>query len=396
VADGRPFDRLSERRAHLDVDNPLRALTETIARVPGGINLGQGVCELPTPAVLRRAVAAAVDDAEPQTYTHYAGIPELRRAIAAKLRDWNGVRVTDDEVLVTAGSSSAFFAAGLALLDPGDEVILLEPFYSYHRSQLALLGAVPVAVPLRTDDLALDTAAVARALSPRTRAIVLNTPVNPSGKIFTRDELRALAAVLAPTDVVVLTDEVYEYLTYDGRRHVSPASVEGLAGRTVTIGSFSKTFSITGWRVGYLAAPRPTLETIGRVFDQIMVCAPRPLQRGVAQALEDLPASFYVDLRGEYETRRDQLCTALAGAGFGVRPPEGAYYVLADYRESLGDVAPAEAVGRLIDRVAINAVPGDVFHARADGVRTMRFHFAVPADVLNEVCARLGRLARAV
>jgi len=381
----------SRRAGHLDADNPLRALTEVISRVPGGINLGQGVCELPTPAPLRAAVAAAVAGEQAQTYTHYAGLPELRAAIARKLRDWNGLDVADDGVLVTSGSSSAFFAAGLALLDPGDEVILLEPYYSYHASQLALLGAVPVAVPLGAAG-ALDAAAVARALGPRTRAVVVNTPANPSGKVFTRAELEALAAVLAPTDVTVLTDEVYEYLCYDGRRHVSPASVAALRDRTVTIGGFSKTFAITGWRIGYLAAGSRIVDTVGRVFDQMTVCAPRPLQRGVAQALRELPPPFYEALRDDYERRRDRLCAALRAAGFRFTPPEGAYYVLADHREALGDVEPAEAVRRLIDRVAINAVPGHLFHARAEGVRTVRFHFAVAPDVLDEVCRRLGRL----
>jgi aminotransferase len=381
----------SRRAGHLDADNPLRALTEVISRVPGGINLGQGVCELPTPAPLRDAVAAAVAGEQAQTYTHYAGLPELRAAIARKLRDWNGLDVADDGVLVTSGSSSAFFAAGLALLDPGDEVILFEPYYSYHASQLALLGAVPVAVPLGAGG-ALDPAVVARALGPRTRAVVVNTPANPSGKVFTRAELEALAAVLSPTDVTVLTDEVYEYLCYDGRRHVSPASVAALRDRTVTIGGFSKTFAITGWRIGYLAAGSRVVDTVGRVFDQMTVCAPRPLQRGVAQALGELPAPFYETLRDDYERRRDRLCAALRAAGFRFTPPEGAYYVLADHREALGDVEPAEAVRRLIDRVAINAVPGHLFHARPEGVRTIRFHFAVAPDVLDEVCRRLGRL----
>ena len=381
----------SRRAGHLDADNPLRALTEVISRVPGGINLGQGVCELPTPAPLRDAAAAAVAGEQAQTYTHYAGLPELRAAIARKLRDWNGLDVADDGVLVTSGSSSAFFAAGLALLDPGDEVILFEPYYSYHASQLALLGAVPVAVSLGAGG-ALDAAAVARALGPRTRAVVVNTPANPSGKVFTRAELEALAAVLAPTGVTVLTDEVYEYLCYDGRRHVSPASVAALRDRTVTIGGFSKTFAITGWRIGYLAAGSRVVDTVGRVFDQMTVCAPRPLQRGVAQALRELPPPFYDALRDDYERRRDRLCAALQAAGFRFTPPEGAYYVLADHREALGDVEPAEAVRRLIDRVAINAVPGHLFHARPEGVRTVRFHFAVAPDVLDEVCRRLGRL----
>jgi aminotransferase len=383
----------ARRAAHLDADNPLRALTDVIARVPGGINLGQGVCELPTPGPLREAVAAAVAGEEAQTYTHYAGLPELRAAIARKLREWNDVDVAEDGVLVTSGSSSAFFAAGLALLDPGDEVILFEPYYSYHASQLALLGAVPVAVPLRARDGALDAAAVVRALGPRTRAIVVNTPANPSGKVFTRTELEALAAVLAPTDVTVVTDEVYEYLCYDGRRHVSPASLDGLRERTVTIGGFSKTFAITGWRIGYLAAAPRVVDAVGRVFDQMTVCAPRPLQRGVAQALRRLPPRFYDELRADYERRRDRFCEALRGAGFRFTPPEGAYYVLADYREALGDVEPAEAVRRLIDRVAINAVPGHLFHARPEGIRTMRFHFAVGPSVLDEVCRRLEGLS---
>jgi aminotransferase len=297
-------------------------------------------------------------------------------------------------VLVTAGSSSAFFAAGLALLEPGDEVLLFEPFYSYHRSQLELLGAVPVPVPLAPPELALDPRAVARALGPRTRAIVLNTPANPAGRVFTADELRALAAVLAPTDVLVLTDEVYEHLCYDGRRHVSPGSVEGLRERTVTIGGFSKTFSITGWRIGYLAARRPALEAIGRVFDQMSICAPRPLQAGVLHALRETPDDFYDGLRVGYERRRDRLSAALLDAGFRVRPPEGAYYVLADYRDVLGDVDPTAAVMRLIERAGINALPGHIFHARPDGIRTMRFHFAVADDVLADACARLGRLGR--
>ena len=387
--DGSPLARLAERRAHLDADNPLRALTDVINRVPGGINLGQGVCELPTPPLLRDAVVAALADDAPQTYTQYAGLPELRAAIAQKLRTWNGLEVAEDGVMVTTGSSSAFFAAGLALLDPGDEVILFEPFYSYHRSQLALLGAVPVPVALAPDG-TLDTAALGRALGPRTRAVVVNTPCNPSGKVFTHGELRALAAALEPTRAIVLTDEVYEYMCFDGRRHVSPATVDGLRERTVTIGGFSKTFSITGWRIGYLAGPRALVESVGRVFDQMAVCAARPLQRGVARALRELPTAFYESLRAEYERRRDRLCAALAGAGFRVRPPEGAYYVLADYRDALGDVDPQAAVMRLIERVAINAVPGHLFHARPDGVRTMRFHFAVPAPVLDDVCERLA------
>jgi aminotransferase len=384
--------RLSRRRAHLDVANPLRALTEVIDARPGGINLGQGVCDLDMPEPLRRGAIASIDGGDRQTYTHYSGISELRRAVASKLRAWNGLDVADDQVVVTAGSSSAFIAAGLTLFDPGDEVVLLEPFYSYHRSQLLLLGLVPVCLPPADERLTLDPDALARAIGPKTRGLVLNTPGNPSGKVLTRAELDAVARVLDGTDVTVLTDEVYEYLCYDGRRHLSPGAVPGLTSRTVTLGGFSKTFSITGWRIGYCAGPPDAVDAIGKVFDQLAVCAPRPLQRGVAHALETLPSSFYDELGRTYQAKRDRLCEALTGAGFHARPPEGAYYVLADYRDVLGDLEPVAASAALIERIGINAVPGHLFHEKPDGVRTVRFHFAVTEPTLDEVCRRLVTL----
>jgi aminotransferase len=386
---GRP----SRRAAHLANDNPLRALTEVISRVPGGINLGQGVCDLETPAPLVEGAVESIRGADRQTYTHYSGLPDLKRAIRAKLARDNGLKVDEDEVMVASGSSGAMYAAALALLDPGDEVVLFEPFYSYHYSTLKLLGLVPVPVPLGRDDLALDVAALRAGIGARTRAMIVNTPANPSGKVFTRTELESIASLLADTGVSVFTDEVYEYLCYDGREHVSPATIEGLANRTITIGSFSKTFSITGWRIGYLAGPRAAVELAGRVFDQIAVCAARPLQRGVARGLDDLETSFYVRLREAYERKRDRFCEALGRAGFDVAPPQGAYYVLAGYRDVLGDVNPYDAAMTLIERAGINSVPGDVFYARPDGVRSIRFHFAVDDEVLDSVCARLESLS---
>jgi len=383
----------SRRAAHLAADNPLRALTEVISRVPGGINLGQGVCDLDTPEPLVEGAVESIRGGDRQTYTHYSGLPVLKKAIREKLARYNGLEVGDDEIMVASGSSGAMYAAALALLDPGDEVVLFEPFYSYHYSTLKLLGLVPVPVPLGSDDFALDTAALGAAIGERTRAMIINTPANPSGKIFTRTELESIATLLADTGVRVFTDEVYEYLCYDGREHVSPATIEGLTDRTLTIGSFSKTFSVTGWRIGYLAAPRTAVELAGRVFDQIAVCAAKPLQRGVARGLDHLDASFYVRQREAYERKRDRFCEALAGAGFDVSPPQGAYYVLAGYSDVLGDVKPYDAAMILIERVAINGVPGDVFYARSDGVRSIRFHFAVDDDVLDTVCTRLASLS---
>lgn len=393
------FLQTAARRAHLDSINLLRSLTEVIARVPGGINLGQGVCDLDTPAALREgAIAAISGGSDRQTYTPYAGLPELREAIARKLRDFNGLDYDAQQVVVTAGSSAAFFAAGTTFLEPGDEVVLFEPFYSYHYSSLRMLGVEPVCVPLTGPSLAFDPDRLRAALGPRTRGIVINTPGNPSGKVFSRQELEAVGEALEGTDAIVFTDEVYEYMCFDGRPHVSPATIPSLADRTLTISSFSKTFSITGWRIGYVAGPPGVVDRIGRVFDQIDVCAARPMQRGVQRALEELPATFYADLQAGYQRRRDRFCAALTAGGWRFTPPQGAYYVMADYRDVLGDLEPHAAVLALIESRRINGVPGHVFHAdppasgsrRPAAIRSIRFHFAVDAATLDAACERLA------
>jgi aminotransferase len=385
-----PLARLAARRAHLETGNLLRSLTEVINKVQGGINLGQGVCDMDSPAPLRQgAVDAIAGGTDRQTYTFYCGLPETRAAIAQKLNRFNGLDVTPEQVLVASGSSGAFFAACMTLLDPGDEVILFEPFYSYHYTALKLVGAVPVCVPLVGNDFALDPDSLRAAITKKTRAVMVNTPANPSGKVFTAQDLGALAAVVSDTDALVFTDEVYEHMCYDGLRHISPATVEGLHERTLTISSFSKTYSITGWRVGYLAGPEDTIDAIGRVYDQIEVCAARPMQRGVERALRELPDSYYTDLQATYESKRDQFCAALEAHGFRITRPQGAYYVMADYTEVFGDLEPHPAVLKMIESLGINGVPGHIFYQRPENIRSIRFQFAVEQEVLDEVCRRL-------
>jgi aminotransferase len=387
-----PFARLAQRRAHLERGNLLRSLTDVINKVEGGINLGQGVCDLDQPEpLLQGAVDSVTGKTDRQLYTPYGGLPELRAAIAERLRRHNGLDLPAEGVVVAAGSSAAFYATGTTLLDPGDEVVLFEPFYPYHRASLQLLGAHPVCVPLGPGYRP-DFAALRAALGPKTRAVVVNTPANPSGVVWRRDELEQLGALLSGTDVVVLTDEVYEYMVFDGREHVSPGTIPSLRDRTLTIGGYSKTYSITGWRIGYVAGDPAVVDAIGVVFDQMNVCASRPMQRGVARALTELPDSFYADLRTTYERKRDQFCGALADAGFTFTPPEGAYYVMADYSEVFGDQDPHSAVLEMIERVRINGVPGHVFHADPHRVRTIRFNFAVRPPILDEACRRLRSL----
>ena len=384
--------RTATRRAHLDQGNLLRSLTLVINGVPGGINLGQGVCDLDTPAPLVTGALASIDGGDRQLYTPYAGLPDLRTAIARKLQRHNGLPYEAKNVAVCTGSSGAFFAAGMTLVEPGDEVVLFEPFYSYHWTTVPLFGAKPVPVGLDRQTLAFDPEALRRALTKRTRAVVVNTPGNPSGKVWTRAELEQLAGVLDGSDVLVLTDEVYEYMCFDGRRHVSPATVPGLAERTLTMNSFSKTYSVTGWRIGFLAGPEAIVEKCGIVFDQIEVCAARPMQRGVQRALEQLPDAYYTDLQAGYQKKRDAFCAALRDAGFAFTVPQVAYYVLADHAAVFPGLAPYPAVLKMIERIGVNAVPGDLFFARPDGVRCMRFQFAVDWPVLEEAMTRLRSL----
>jgi len=293
--------------------------------------------------------------------------------------------------MVCTGATEAIAATLLGVLDPGDEVILFEPFYSYHRSSLLLMGAKPVCVPLVGADFALDLTALKKAISPHTRGIIINTPGNPSGKGFSQEELQAIAELLDGSDIIVFTDEVYEYMCFDGRRHISPATVPGLEDRTLTIGGFSKTYSVTGWRIGYMAGPTDVVDRIGRVFDQIDVCAARPMQRGVQRALEQLPPSFYSDLQADYQRKRDQFCAALVEGGWQVCVPQGAYYVMADYRGVYGDLDPESAVMKMIAEKGVNGVPGHLFFEDPEPVRQIRFHFAVPNAVLDDACERLAK-----
>ena len=381
--------RLSQISPHI-IQSEIRSMTVECDRV-GGVNLAQGVCdtELPAP-VMRRAIEAIHEGYN--IYTRLDGVAPLREAIARKLERDNGLTVDPEgEVLVTSGATGGLYATALALLDPGDEVIVFEPFYGYHLNTLLSMRVNPVAVPLEMGSWALDLDRLRSAITPKTRAIIVNTPVNPCGKVFSRAELEGIAALAQEHDLFVFTDEIYEYFVFDGTEHISPATLPGMAERTITISGLSKTLSITGWRVGYLAADRRWLGAIGYFHDLTYVCSPSPFQYGAAAGLMELPPSFYAGLSSEYQAKRDQLCSALTDAGLSPSIPAGAYYVLADVSRLPGANAKEKA-RTLLRESKVAAVAGTAFFTGGRGENLLRFCFAKRDDDLQRACDLLRQL----
>jgi aminotransferase len=375
------------RRVQGLVQSDIRRMTRECERV-GGINLGQGICDLPTPPLVREGAIAAIR-AQKSTYSYAEGASELREAIAAKLLRDNGIRAdAAREIVVTVGATGAFASTIHALLDPGDGILLLEPYYGYHLNTAILAGLEPQYLTLAAPHFRLVETELRAALQPNTRAIVICTPGNPSGRMFTHGELEMLARVAREHDLLVITDEIYEFIRYDGRAHVSPASVADLWERTVSILGLSKTFSITGWRLGYAVAREELARAITLVNDLFYVCAPTPLQYGVAEGFR-APASFFTDLADEYAKKREMLCTALAAANLSPIVPEGAYYVLADTGAHGFPNARAAAM-TLLERTGVAAIPGTAFFRGASGERFLRFCYAKEDAVLAEACRRLA------
>lgn len=377
--------QLSERLKGL-VQSDIRRMSRECERV-GGINLGQGICDLPTHPLVAQGAIEAIEDNR-ATYTKFEGIDILREKIARKIEHYNHYRVDPGtQVVVTVGSTGGFAAAVLATLNPGDEVILFEPYYGYHLNTLRVFGVQTKLVTLQPPDWEIDFSALERAFTPRTRGIVICTPSNPSGKVFTRSELQRIGDLCRKHSSWIFTDEIYEYILFDGREHVSPASMENSGDRVITISGFSKTFSITGWRIGYVTAAPEVARAIGLINDLIAVCAPAPLQWGVARGL-DVEDSYYTDLARDYEKKRDMTAEALREAGFTPYPPQGSYYMLADFSK-LGFTNDKEAASLLLEETRVASVPGSAFYESDAGSRMLRFCFAKDFAALEEACRRL-------
>lgn len=386
---------MSRRSGRLDgIGTTIFAEMSALAVETGAINLGQGFPDQDGPEVVKEAARAAITDG-PNQYVAGIGIPPLREAIARHQHRFHGIEVDPGrEVAVTTGATEAVAAALLALVDPGDDVLVLEPFYDSYRAMIQMVGARHRAVTLRAPDFRLPVEELRAAVTPRTTAIVLNSPHNPTGAVLTRDELTAVAEVAIEHDLVVISDEVYEHLSFD-TPHVPIATLPEMAERTLTISSAGKTFSFTGWKVGWATGPADLVDALMSAKQFLTYTSGTPLQPAVAAAL-DLPDAFYTQLRDDLRRKRDLLCGGLADLGLDVFAPEGTYFATTDVAP-LGFADGLEFCRELPRRAGVVAVPHQVFHdERPDGSnpgRTLvRWAFCKRESVLEEAVARLARL----
>ena len=375
-------------------ESVIREMTRVSAQ-HGGVNLAQGFPNFPPPRVLVEAAHRALDGDFHQ-YAITWGARNLREAIAQKFERFYGHRVDPErQVTVCCGSTEAMLSTLLAVLDPGDEIVIFEPFYENYGPGSIISGAKPVFVPLEPPDFSFDPDQLARAFTPRTRAIVFNSPNNPTGKVFSLRELEIIAELCQRHNVIAITDEIYEHMVYDGLRHIPIATLPGMADRTVTISGVSKSYSVTGWRIGYTISPPEIAVGIRRAHDFVTVGAPAPLQEAAVTAL-NLPDSYYVGLRDAYQARRDLLRGQLDKAGFRTFEPQGAYYILtecAHFLERYGLPDDTAFAMYLIKEVGVTTVPGSSFYAHPELGRTkIRFCFPKTDDVLLEAGQRLQRL----
>jgi aminotransferase len=364
-----------------------------LARARGAVNLSQGFPDFDPPDAITEAAVTAIRSGKNQ-YAPPWGIAALREGIAAEFQRRYGVTVDPDtEVTVCCGSTEATMAAMLAVIEPGDEVIVFEPFYENYGPDATIAGGIPRYVRLREPEWRVDPDELARAFSDRTKAIVINTPTNPTGKVFSRDELQVIADLCQRWDAVAVSDEIYQHLVHDGLPHVPIASLPGMAERTITISGISKTYSVTGWRIGWAIAPPALSAAIRKLHDYLTVTAPSPLQEAAAFAL-GLPETYYQAINAEYQRRRDLLLEILARHGFTCFTPRGAYYVMADIGR-FGFPDDVAFTNYLIEDVGVATIPGSSFYATPGaGRQLVRFCYAKKEETLREADRRLARLGR--
>ena len=381
------------RRTITFTESVIREMTR-IANQHEAVNLAQGFPDFPMPEPMKDAACAAIHG-DINQYAVTWGSSALRIAIAEKYRRWYDMEVDHDrEVTVTCGATEAMAAVFLALIDPGDEVIVLEPFYENYGPDAILAGAHPTFVPLERPHWTLDLDRLAKAFTKRTKAIILNTPHNPTGRVFTRAEMTMIAELCIKHDVWVITDEIYEHIRYAGAHHVMATWPE-MRKRTITISGLSKTFSCTGWRLGYTVAPEDQTAAIRKVHDFLTVGAPAPLQAAGAVGMR-FDADYYNHMALDYRSRRSVLCDALSDAGFTFAQPEGAYYVLADF-SGLSDMDDVTFAKWMIEEIGVATVPGSSFYSnKGMGRNLVRFAFCKKYETLKRAAERLSTIRASV
>lgn len=378
-------------RTHGFTESVIRTMTR-VAMETGAVNLSQGFPDFPAPQLLKDAACDAIQR-DVNQYAVTWGAPRLRDAVVNHYRAFYDVALDGDrEVTITCGATEAVMAALLALVDPGDEVIVFEPFYENYGPDTGIAGAKPVMVPLMAPAFRIDPEQLEARVTPRTRALILNTPNNPTGRVLDHEELAAVAEIATRHDLIVITDEIYEHIVYEGR-HVPMMTLDGMRGRTVTVSGLSKTFAVTGWRLGTIVAPPDLTEAIRKVHDFLTVGAAAPLQEAGAVGLEQLGLSYYEGLRTSYGERRDVFCDSLESAGFIFDRPAGAYYVLADF-SPLSDLDDTAFSMMLAREAGVVPVPGSSFFSEPASGRTLvRFAFCKKLETLEEAGRRLAAFA---
>lgn len=379
------------RRTNSFTESVIREMTR-VAREAGALNLAQGFPDFPAPDALKRAACRAIQDDHNQ-YAVTWGSPRLRNALSAWYERRYGMEVDPDtEVTVTCGATEAMASIFLALFDPGDQVVVPEPYYENYGPDAILAGADPLFLTLDRPGYALEADRLREILTPETRAIVLNTPNNPTGRVFTVEELTAVAQLCREHDLLAITDEIYECMVYDGSHHPL-ATFPGMRERTITVSGISKTFSVTGWRVGTIVSPPSLTGAIRKVHDFLTVGAPAPLQEAAAFAYGEMGEDYFVDLLEGYRSRRDLLVEGLRDAGFGCTPPQGAYYVLADFSE-MSDADDRTFAMDLATHGGVATVPGSsFFHSPEAGRSLVRFTFCKELATLEGAVERLRAFA---
>ena len=358
------------------------------------INLAQGFPDFPPPPEILAAAHQAIDDGLNQ-YAITWGTRELRQAVSTYLADWYNLSYDPDQhITITCGVSEAIIDAVMGIVNPGEELIIIEPFHENYMAAAAFAQAKTIYYPLEPPAYALDLERLRQCFSANTKAILFNSPHNPTGRVFTRAEIEGVAELCREFDVIAITDEIYDHITYDGREHIPMATLPDMAERTITIGGLGKTFAVTGWRLGYACAPEPYSTALRTVHDFTTICAPTPLQHAAAAALQ-LPASFYEELRAGYATRRARMMAILDRYGFAAEAPEGAYYVMSDF-DAWGFKGDSHQFSTyLTTEVGVAVVPGNSFYVTSGiAERTIRWAFAKSSETFDQVEARLAKFHR--